>query len=133
MVKKAPTSKAQLIDDLKVAQTFKEKNSILKALKNFDANPRVEEVDNAAELKDISLKKYAHPQCFICYRCDHAKMSNMKAKWKLNDNVFKSICGSCFDHVTRCVIAYRDVPEHQKPKRCIHYIPKCFKRENTLR
>eukprot|EP01066_Platyproteum_vivax_P009158 Platyproteum_vivax@DN4001_c0_g1_i1.p1 len=132
MGKRASTSRSQLLDDLKTAATFKEKNAIMKALKNFDPNPKHEEVDNAAESKDMVLKKYAQAQCFLCYRCDHIKMSNMKCKWSSPSGVH-NVCGACFDHVTRCVIAFRDVPDHQKPKRCIHYIPKCFKRENTLR
>eukprot|EP00916_Digyalum_oweni_P023746 GHVL01039366.1.p1 GENE.GHVL01039366.1~~GHVL01039366.1.p1 ORF type:complete len:151 (+),score=16.32 GHVL01039366.1:46-453(+) len=134
MVKKDVTtaSRGALIIQLQKAQTFKDKNSILKALRNFDPCPKFDEVDNNVETSDIVLKKYSQPQSFVCFRCDIPKMSNMKAKWQLTGNPVRNICGACFDHVTRCVIAYRGVPEHHLRTKCMHHIPKSYKRQNTL-
>ena len=104
-------------------QSIKELRDIAKRLDRYPPVPR--EIDHVVLLADLVMKKYNQPQFFACHRCDHTKTSNMKAKWKGEH----AMCGSCFDHLTRCVIPYRDLPEHQKPKQCIHKVPKSYQKQ----
>jgi len=118
-------TKSELQASLKLPnQSFKELKEIAKKLEKFPPISRDGEVDGRIEMADLKMKKYDHPQIFSCYRCDHTKTSNMKAKWK-SEYV---ICGACFDHLTRCVVPYRHLPEHQKPK-CIHKVPKTYQKQ----
>ncbi len=117
-------TKSELLAALKLPnQSFKELKEIAKKLEKFPPIGREAEIDGKILMADLKLKKYEQPQIFSCHRCDHTKTSNMKAKWR-NEN----ICGSCFDHLTRCVIPYRDLPEHQRPK-CIHKVPKTYQKQ----
>ena len=117
-------TKSELVAALKLPnQSFKDLKEIAKKLERFPPIGKEAQVDDKIEMADLKLKKYEHAQIFCCYRCDHTKTSNMKAKWKE-----EYICGSCFDHLTRCVIPYRNLPEHQKPK-CIHKVPKTYQKQ----
>lgn len=117
-------TKSELLAALKLPnQSFKELKEIAKKLEKFPPIGREAEIDGKILMADLKLKKYEQPQIFSCHRCDHTKTSNMKAKWR-NEN----ICGLCFDHLTRCVIPYRDLPEHQRPK-CIHKVPKTYQKQ----
>jgi len=117
-------TKSELLAALKLPnQSFKDLKEIARKLEKFPPIGREGEIDGKILMTDLKLKKYDQPQVFACHRCDHTKTSNMKAKWKN-----ESICGSCFDHLTRCVIPYRDLPEHQRPK-CIHKVPKTYQKQ----
>ena len=123
--KTAGNTKAELQAALlKQKLSFKELKEIGKELEKFSPVGRENELDIQIMLADLSMKKYPHPQIFVCYRCDHVKTSSMKAKYLGNP-----ICGSCFDHVTRCVIPFRELPEHQRPARCIHKVPKTYQKQ----
>ena len=104
---------------------FKDLREIGKRLEQFSPIGREDEIDMVIEMSDITMKKYTQPQIFVCHRCDHVKTSNMKAKYKGTE----PLCGSCFDHTTRCVIPYRGLPEHQRPARCIHKVPKTYQKQ----
>jgi hypothetical protein len=118
-------TKSELQAALKLpGQSLKELKDIAKRLERFPPISRESEIDDRIEMLDIKMKKYGDVQIFSCYRCDHTKISNMKAKWK-GEYV---ICGACFDHLTRCIIPYRQLPEHQRPK-CIHKVPKQYLKE----
>ena len=106
-------------------QSFKELRDIAKKLEKYPPISREGEVDAIVEMADLVMKKYPQPQIFCCYRCDHTKTSNMKAKFKGKETV----CGSCFDHLTRCVIPYKGLPAHQKPEKCIHKVPRTIQKQ----
>jgi hypothetical protein len=118
-------TKVELQTALKMGgQSFKELKEIAKKLEKFPPVSREEQIDPFIDTADLVMKKYPQPQIFVCHRCDHVKTSNMKAKYKTKEN----ICGSCFDHITRCIIPYKGLPEYQKPKQCIHKIPKTIQK-----
>ena len=106
-------------------QSFKELKEIAKQLERYPPINREDEIDPFASMSDLRMKKYPQPQIFTCFRCDHTKTSNMKAKYREKE----LICGSCFDHLTRCVIPYKDLPAHQKPRQCIHKVPKGIQKQ----
>jgi hypothetical protein len=106
-------------------QSFKELRDIAKKLEQYSAVNREGQIDPYITAAEIVLKKYPQPQVFSCFRCDHTKISNMKAKWRKD----KLICHSCHDHLTRCIVPYKDLPDHQKPKKCIHQVPKSYQKE----
>lgn len=118
---KAELQAALLLPD----QSFKELREIAKKLEQYPPVNREANVDAFVETSDLVMKKYNSPQVFTCFRCDHTKISDIKAKWRGD----KFICHSCHDHLTRCVIPYKDLPDHQKPKRCIHKVPKSYQKE----
>jgi hypothetical protein len=119
-------TKSELQAALKISgQSLKELKEIASQLERFPRVTRNEEIDPYVTITDLVMKKYPQPQVFSCYRCDHTKTSNMKAKYRTKEN----ICGSCFDHLTRCVIPYRDLPDHQRPKQCVHKIPKTIQKQ----
>jgi len=109
-------------------QSFKELREIAKKLERYPPISRESEVDASVEMADLVMKKYSQPQIFCCFRCDHTKTSNMKAKWR-SSNKPQVICGSCFDHLTRCVIPYKGLPAHQKPEKCIHKVPRSIQKQ----
>ena len=118
-------TKAELQAALKLGkQPFKQLREIGKQLEKFPPISREGEIDLVIQMSDLSMKKYEMAQIFVCHRCDHVKTSNMKAKFR-----GEALCGSCFDHVTRCVIPYRDLPDHQRPQRCIHKVPKTYQKQ----
>ena len=119
-------TKAELQAALKMSgQSLKELRDIAKQLEQFPRIGREAEIDPYVKDADLVMKKYPQPLVFSCYRCDHTKTSNMKAKYRGKEN----ICGSCFDHMTRCIIPYRDLPDYQRPKQCIHKIPKTIQKQ----
>ena len=118
-------TKAELQAALKLGnKSFKDLRDIAKRLERFPPISKESEIDGSMETSDLVMKKYTQPQVFCCYRCDHTKTSNMKAKYRGQE----SICGSCFDHLTRCVIPYKGLPDYQKPQRCIHKVPKTYQK-----
>ena len=106
-------------------QSFKELKDIAKQLERYPPISREGDIDGFAVMADLVMKKYPAPQIFSCYRCDHTKTSNMKAKYRGKE----IICGSCFDHLTRCIIPYRDLPDHQNPRQCVHKVPKTYQKQ----
>jgi hypothetical protein len=119
-------TKAELQAALKMSnQSFKELKEIAKQLEQYPTTSRAAGIDPFVTASELVMKKYPQPQIFTCHRCDHTKTSNMKAKFRSKEN----ICGSCFDHLTRCVIPYRDLPDHQRPKQCVHKIPKTIQKQ----
>ena len=119
-------TKGELQAALKMSgQSLKELKEIANQLEKFPRVSRNDEIDPFVTNADLVMKKYPQPQVFSCYRCDHTKTSNMKAKFRSKEY----ICGSCYDHLTRCVIPYRDLPEHQRQKQCINKIPKTIQKQ----
>lgn len=119
-------TKAELQAALRLGkQSFKELREIGRRLEKFSPIGREDQLDLTIETADLVMKKYPQAQIFVCYRCDHVKTSNMKAKFK----TVESICGSCYDHLTRCVIPFRGLPEHQRPARCLHKVPKTYQKQ----
>ena len=119
-------TKSELQAALKLGnQSLKELKDIAAQLERFPRISRNDQIDPFATMSDLVMKKYPQPQVFVCHRCDHARTSNMKAKFRGKEY----ICGSCFDHLTRCVIPYRDLPDHQRPKQCIHKTPKSIQKQ----
>ena len=106
-------------------QSMKDLKDIAKRLEQFPPSGRQDEIDPFVKMADLVMKKYPQAQVFSCYRCDHTRTSNMKAKYKGKE----AICGSCFDHLTRCIIPYRDLPDYQRPKQCIHKIPRTIQKQ----
>lgn len=107
-------------------QTFKDLREIAKKLERYPPISKEAEIDPSVDMADLVMKKYTQPQIFSCHRCDHTKTSNMKAKFKGGKQY---ICGSCFDHLTRCVIPYKGLPAHQKPEKCIHKVPRSIQKQ----
>ncbi len=124
-------TKSELLEALKITNAnssapFKDKNEIIKRLNKFPAVSKADQLDSQLEAADLIMKDYKpKAQAFVCYRCDKAKISTMKGRWK-ND---KLLCTCCFDHITRCVIPYRNVPEYQRPERCVHQVPKAYQKQ----
>jgi hypothetical protein len=119
-------TKGELQAALKMSgQSLKELKDIAAQLEKFPPISRSDEIDPFVKAAELVMKKYPQPQVFSCYRCDHTKISNMKAKFRGKEN----ICGACFDHITRCIIPYRELPDHQRPKQCIHKIPKTIQKQ----
>jgi hypothetical protein len=105
-------------------QSFKELRDIAKKLERFPPISREDTMDGIVKADELVMKKYPQAQIFVCYRCDHVKTSKMRAKYKGKEYM----CGSCFDHISRCIIPYRGLPDYQRPKQCIHKVPKTIQK-----
>ena len=132
----AAFNKAELIAALERGdRPFKEKNEIVKRLCQFPTVSKANDIDPLVKGEHISMKQFKTPQAFYCPRCDRAKISTMKASlittpgMGLSGSKDISVCGSCYDHLTRCVIPYRGMPEYQKPEKCIHQVPRGYQKK----
>jgi tetratricopeptide (TPR) repeat protein len=118
-------NRTQLIEALYSSGPFKEKNEIVKRLQMYPANPLSEKIDDGIQASELVMKQYKTPQAFLCHRCDRAKISSHKVRLQEKHD----LCGSCYDHLIRCVIAFRSVPEYQRPEKCIHEIPRSYQKK----
>jgi tetratricopeptide (TPR) repeat protein len=116
-------SKSELISAFETSSYFKEKNELKKILEEFPADPLPED-DLRFTKENVTMKEWPTPQAFQCIRCDRPKISTMKGSFEGKN----ALCNSCHDHLTRCVIPYRNNLD-KKPERCMHQVPKGYQKQ----
>ena len=124
-VRSDSATRLDLIAELYASGPMKVKNELIRRLNEFPSTKQSEIVDPQTLAEDLAPLSKPAPFAFLCMRCDKAKISTLLATWRKE----QWLCHACYDHLSRCVVPYRDLPVHLRPEKCIHQVPRGYQKK----